>query len=122
MTEKTSKIVIASATMFVVCAILFLVVGLIHDCCQPKHKVYVEYTIYRNGVEYNKSGTYDVRGKEFEVVVRTDRSSNRYGSGYGPNLLLILDKKYWLGYFGLQCVCVYSGYNDVECNYFEVVE
>lgn len=116
---------LSASTIISIIYILFLFgligtacVALTHNLRQPIHKVRINYTVYRGDKPFNKTGVYEVRGKSFKPV--REAQYHRYSSS--PNVLLIEDEDAWLCYVNKQSVCVYIGYNDVECNSLEIIE
>ncbi len=117
--DKTFGIVYWGFLGLVAFAIIGWFVGAtIHGETQPEHKVKIEYVVYRNGNAYPKSGVYTVKGKKFTTRYYT--RTQKYGGG--PNVLEIVDTDDWGMYAGKQCVCVYTGYNDVEVKSLKVLD
>lgn len=124
MKTRNSPIDDLSAAAFFSLALMVLggfgwfVAGMIHGSMQPKHKVRIEYVIYRDGVPYHKTGVYAMKGKGFKTNCYTRRE--RYG--HGANVLEIVDTDDWGLYVDKQSVCVYTGYSDVEVKSLKIIE
>jgi len=116
--EKFSKILVGFSIVVVIMFVAFFVGCWIEAANRTEHKVKVEYAIYRGNKAYEKSGVYSVKGEKFKSRIYT--RSQRYGNG--PNVFEVVDADAVFGYFGKQCVCVYTGYSDVECKKITVIE
>ncbi len=116
--EKFSKILVGFSIVIVILYVAFFAGCWIEEANRPEHKVKVEYVIYRGNKAYEKSEVYSVKGENFKSRIYT--RSQRYGNG--PNVFEVIDADAVFGYFGKQCVRVYTGYNDVECKRITVIE
>ncbi len=116
--DKASKFGVGLSIAIVLLFVSFFAGCWIEAANKPEHKVRVEYVIYRDGKPYEKSGVYSVKGENFKSRIYT--RTQRYGNG--PNVFEVIDADAVFGYFGKQCVCVYTGYNDVECKKITVIE
>ena len=99
---------------------LWIIGEVIHYNCEQDSKVYVEWTVYNNnGTCRTYSGTYDMKGTEFDVQ-NYWQSAGRYGGSY--RVVNIVDKNALGSYINKQSVCIYTGMNDVEVNTIKVLE
>lgn len=99
---------------------IFIICELIYYNCEQDSKVYVEWTVYNNnGTCRNYSGTYDMKGSEFEVQ-NYWQSAGKYRGSY--RVVRIVDKNAGGSYINKQSVCIYTGINDVEVNTIKVLE
>ncbi len=96
---------------------LWIIAEVIHYNCEPDSKVYVEWTIYDGSATRTYSGTYDMKGSEFEVQ-NYWQSAGKYQGSY--RVVRIVDKDTWSSYIARQSVCIYAGMNDVEVNIIKV--
>ena len=116
--EKIGKIAVGYSIALVILFIAFFAGCWIEAANKPEHKIKVEYVIYRGDKACEKCGVYSVKGKNFKPRIYT--RTQRYGNG--PNVFEVIDADAVFGYFGKQCVCIYTGYNDVECKRITVIE
>lgn len=98
---------------------LWIIAEAIHYNCEPDSKVYVEWTVYNGSTARSYSGTYEMKGTEFEVQ-NYWRSTGRYGGSY--RVVRIIDKGAWGSYINKQAICIYTGMNDVEVNAIKILE
>lgn len=112
-----------SFTIFIVFIIsilpMSLLIEIIHYNSEPQSKVYVEWTVYDGMATRHYSGTYEMKGKEFEIQ-NYWKSAGKYRGSY--RVVRIVDKNAWCGYINKQLVCIYTGMNDVEVNTIKVLE
>lgn len=110
-------------TIFIVFIISILpitmVIEVIHYNSEPQSKVYVEWTVYDGIATRHYSGTYEMKGKEFEIQNYWE-SAGKYRGSF--RVVRIVDKDAWGGYINKQSVCIYTGMNDVEVNIVKVLE
>lgn len=98
---------------------MFIITELIFYNCEEDSKVYVEWTVYDGYTPRNYSGTYDMKGSEFEVQ-NYWQSAGKYRGSY--RVVRIVDKNAWSSYINKQSVCIYTGMNDVEVNTIKVLK
>lgn len=98
---------------------LWIIAEIIHYKCEPENKVYVEWTVHDSFSSRQYSGTYDMKGSEFEVQ-NYWQSMGKYRGSY--RVVRIVDKDAWNLYIARQVICIYTGMNDVEVNTIKVIE
>lgn len=98
---------------------IYIAADIIHYNSEPTSKVYIEYNVYDGAGTRHYSGTYEIKGKEFEVQNYWE-SAGKYRGSY--RVVRIVDKDAWGSYFQKQSVCIYTGMNDVEVKVFKVLE
>lgn len=98
---------------------LWIIVEVVHYNCEPESKIYVEWTVYDSFFSRRYSGTYDMKGSEFEVQ-NYWQSAGKYQGSY--RVVRIVDKDAWGSYLARQGVCIYTGMNDVEVNVIKTIE
>jgi len=98
---------------------LWIIAEVIHYNSEPDNKVYVEWTVYDGSKPRTYSGTYDMKGSEFEVQ-NYWKSSGKYQGSY--RVVRIVDKDSWGSYISSQGVCIYTGMNDVEVKKIKIIE
>lgn len=97
----------------------WIVAGIIHYNLEPRHKIYVEWTVYDGPSERTFHGTYDIVGDRYGIL-NTWHSTGKHGGSY--RAVSIIDKDNWGAYISKQSVCIYTGLNDVKVNKIEIVE
>lgn len=98
---------------------ILIAVEIIHYNLEPKSKIYVEWTVYDGMATRHYSGTYEMKGKEFEIQNYWE-SAGKYRGSF--RVVRIVDKDAWYGYINKQSVCIYTGMNDVEVNNIKILE
>jgi hypothetical protein len=98
---------------------IVIIAEVIHYNCEPESKVYVEWTVYDSFSPRRYSGTYDLKGSEFEVQ-NYWQSAGKYRGSY--RVVRITDKNAGGSYIGRQSVCIYTGVNDVEVNTIKIIK
>jgi hypothetical protein len=98
---------------------IFIIGELIYYNCEEDSKVYVEWTVYDGYTPRNYSGTYEMKGSEFEVQ-NYWQSAGKYRGSY--RVVRIVDKNAGGSYINRQSVCIYTGMNDVEVTKIKVLE
>ncbi len=98
---------------------LWVIAEIIHYNCEQDSKVYVEWTVYDGFSPRRYSGTYDMKGSEFEIQ-NYWQSAGKYQGSY--RVVRIVDKDVRGSYIGKQSVCIYTGMNDVEVNAIKIIK
>lgn len=110
-----------SIIITILCSILplWIIAEVIHYNCEPDSKVYVEWIVYDGSTPRTYSGTYDMKGSEFEVQ-NYWQSAGKYRGSY--RVVNIVDKDAWGSYLARQGVCIYTGMNDVEVKKIKIIK
>lgn len=98
---------------------IWIIASIIHYNLEPRHKIYVEWTVYDGATERRWNGTYTIAGESYWIE-NTWKRTGKYGGAY--RAVSIVDKNTWGARFNEQIVCIYTGLHDVKVNKIEIIE